>query len=339
MDSAISSTSQRPLSSEYAHAPETFALEVPHAPPMPAPLSQFSVPRSLAGVQLLERAHQALQHQLAAELNASEEGTRRIRLSFVQQEVRVLASTVECCKATLTEADRVRVDQQMQTMADAINKELPEELQDNAVTANEFFDKLIDLIDVIKDQYLGAYTHILDAYQKFFAAFTSNVTSEMWDWVAAGQEGKEIYLNGIEFHKAFDKLQQEFSLPNSAAILFPAPGRPAASQQDAIKWQQALGLPPDTVQWSPSRGYVVVMDLGPIKELKDGTPNRQATWDPARFQVWQSGFNAQEERMKNQLQSLGQKYSNANSYHDNFNRTLSAHLSQFADMLKHMSTW
>ena len=339
MSIAINSTPHHPLSSEHSHAPETLAFEVPHAAPMPAPLSKNGVPGRLASVQLLEHAHQALQHQLATELNAAEEVTQRIRLSFVQQEVHVFASTVECCTATLAEAGRLRADQHLKKMAEAINKDLPAELQDTPMAANEFFDKLIDLIGIIKDQYLGAYTHILDAYQKFFAAFTSNVTSEMWDWVAAGNEGKDIYFSGDLFHAAFNELQREFSLPNSAAILFPAPGRPAASQQDAIKWQLALGLPPDTVQRSPSGGYAVVMDLGPLRELKEGTPNRFVTWDPARFQVWQSGFNAQEERMKNQLQSLGQKYSNANSYHDNFNRTLSAHLSQFADMLKHMSTW
>lgn len=60
------------------------------------------------------------------------------------------------------------------------------------------------------------------------------------------------------------------------------------------------------------------------------------TWDTAKFQAWQTGFNAQEERMKNMLQSFTQKYSNANSYHDNFNKTLSSHLNQFSDMLRAM---
>jgi invasin D len=36
------------------------------------------------------------------------------------------------------------------------------------------------------------------------------------------------------------------------------------------------------------------------------------------------------------LQSFTQKYSNANSYHDNFNKTLSSHLNQYSDMLKAM---
>ncbi|MFK8330070.1 IpaD/SipD/SspD family type III secretion system needle tip protein [Pseudomonas sp. BJa5] len=204
--------------------------------------------------------------------------------------------------------------------------------------ADEFFEKLIDLIGLIKDEYLSPYTHILDSYQKFFAAFTSKITSDMQWWIGSAEEGKKVTIDGAVFHQKFDELIREFTLPNSAAVLFPEPGRPAASQQEAEKWQAALGLPASSVKRLSTGGYGVVMDLSPIDVLKAGTPNFHDTWDTARFQAWQSGFNAQEERMKNQLQSFTQKFSNANSYHDNFNKTLSSHLSQFADMLKHMTT-
>lgn len=206
------------------------------------------------------------------------------------------------------------------------------------LAADEFFEKLIDLIGLIKDGYLGPYTHILDSYQKFFAAFTSKITSDMQWWIGSADEGKKVTIDGAVFHQKFDELIREFSLPNSAAVLFPEPGRPAASLQDAQKWQAALGLPASSVKLLPTGGYGVIMDLTPIEVLKAGTPNYYDSWDTAKFQAWQSGFNAQEERMKNQLQSFTQKFSNANSYHDNFNRTLSAHLSQYADMLKHMTT-
>lgn len=206
------------------------------------------------------------------------------------------------------------------------------------LAADEFFEKLIDLIGLIKDGYLGPYTHILDSYQKFFAAFTSKITSQMHLWINGTNEGKEVQIFGQLFHSAFNELIHEFSLPQSAAVLFPQPGRPAASLQDAQKWQAALGLPASAVTPLPTGGYGVVMDLTPIEVLKAGTPSSVEVWDTAKFQAWQSGFNAQEERMKNQLQSFTQKFSNANSYHDNFNKTLSAHLSQYADMLKHMTT-
>ncbi|MNL12862.1 Invasin IpaD [compost metagenome] len=73
--------------------------------------------------------------------------------------------------------------------------------------------------------------------------------------------------------------------------------------------------------------------------MLDSVPNPwvgMVVWDTAKFQAWQTGFNSQEERMKNMLQSFTQKYSNANAYHDNFNKTLSSHLNQYADMLKAM---
>ncbi|MBH3427336.1 IpaD/SipD/SspD family type III secretion system needle tip protein [Pseudomonas alkylphenolica] len=202
----------------------------------------------------------------------------------------------------------------------------------------EFFEKLIDLIGLIKEKYLGPYTHILESYQKFFAAFTSKITSEMQWWIGSADEGKKVTINGGVFHRELDKLIRDFSLPNAAAVLFPEPGHPAATLEEAQKWQAALGLPASSVQRLPTGGYGVVMDLAPIKAIKAGTPSTYQVWDTARFQAWQHGFNAQEESMKNQLQSFTQKFSNANSYHDTFNRTLSAHLKDYTDLLKHMST-
>lgn len=202
----------------------------------------------------------------------------------------------------------------------------------------EFFEKLIGLIGLIKEKYLGVYTHILESYQKFFAAFTSKVTSEMQWWIGSADEGKKVTINGGVFHRELDKLIRDFSLPNAAAVLFPEPGRPAATLEDAQKWQAALGLPPSSVKQLPTGGYGVVMDLAPIRSMKAGTPSNYQVWDTARFQAWQHGFNAQEESMKNQLQSFTQKLSSANSYHDTYNRTLSAHLKEYTDLLKHMTT-
>ncbi|RWU17999.1 IpaD/SipD/SspD family type III secretion system needle tip protein [Pseudomonas alkylphenolica] len=201
-----------------------------------------------------------------------------------------------------------------------------------------FFEKLTELIGLIKEKYLSQYTHILESYQKFFAAFTSRITADMQWWIGSADEGKKVTIRGDTFHREFDKLIRDFSLPNAAAVLFPEPGHPEATLEDAQKWQAALGLPASSVKQLPTGGYGVVIDLAPIRSMKAGTPSNYQVWDTAKFQAWQHGFNAQEEAMKNQLQAFTQKFSNANSYHDNFNRTLSAHMKEFADLLKHMTT-
>lgn len=47
-----------------------------------------------------------------------------------------------------------------------------------------------------------------------------------------------------------------------------------------------------------------------------GAPGKDSKleMDNAKYQAWQSGFKAQEENMKTTLQTLTQKYSNANSF-------------------------
>lgn len=207
---------------------------------------------------------------------------------------------------------------------------------------NDFFDKLIELIELIKNGYLAGYEHIIKAYSDFFAAFNDAITAKLKDWIVGREEGKYVHFHVHELKAALEKLIAQFSHPNDAAKLFPAPGKEGASKEEAEKWLKALGLPDSCLKQNADGTYCVVMDLGPLTTMLSSVPpqgdgNDGWAWmDTAKFQAWQTGFNAQEERLKNMLQSLTQKYSNANSYHDNFNKTLSSHLNQFADMLKAM---
>lgn len=202
---------------------------------------------------------------------------------------------------------------------------------------NDFFDKLLELIDLIKNGYLAGYEHIIAAYSDFFKDFNTEITAKMKEWIEGANDGKEIKLNAGQIRLALQALISKYSHPNPASVLFPAPGMEGASKEEAEKWLKALGLPASCLKENADGTFCVVIDLGPLTTMVDNLPpGTWVTWDTAKFQSWQTGFNAQEERMKNMLQSFTQKYSNANSYHDNFNKTLSSHLNQFADMLKAM---
>lgn len=202
---------------------------------------------------------------------------------------------------------------------------------------SEFFDKLIDLIDLIKNGYLAGYEHIIKAYSDFFSDFNGEITAVMEEWIKGVNDGKEVELNAGALHAALTNLIDKYTHPNPASVLFPKPGEGGTSKEEAENWLKALGLPPQCLKKNVDGTWCVVIDTGPLWTMKSGLPSSgTVTWDTAKFNAWQTGFNAQEERMKNMLQSLTQKYSNANSYHDNFNKTLSAHLNQFADMLRAM---
>lgn len=275
---------------------------------------------------------------------------KRIRSEMWTLQLRQYCAELAHCieKAPLNETRRQQLgDQQseiLRSLKESIGQNAPSEIAEaldaEINSSNDFFEKLLELIDLIKNGYLAGYEHIISAYSDFFSDFNTEITAMMKDWVEGVNDGKEVELSAGPLREALEKLIAKYSLPNPAAMLFPAPPDTGASKEDAEKWLKALGLPDSCLQQNPKPNgpWCVVIDIRPLNVMHDGLKDYgdRVKLDTAAFNAWQTGFNAQEDRMKNLLQSLTQKYSNANAYHDNFNKTLSAHLNQFADMLKAM---
>lgn len=262
---------------------------------------------------------------------------KRIRHQMWTQQVGVLGSVVNHCHDLLLEEQRSQVLSELAQIFRELSALSAESCDCGVKSSDDFFDKLLELIDLIKNGYLAGYEHIIAAYSDFFKDFNAEITAKMKDWIEGANDGKEVKLNAGALRAALDSLLAKYSHPNPASVLFPKPGAGGASREEAEKWREALGLPASCLKQNADGSYCVVIDTSPLLTMKNSLPaGGTVTWDTAKFQAWQTGFNAQEERMKNMLQSLTQKYSNANAYHDNFNKTLSSHLNQFADMLKAM---
>lgn len=289
----------------------------------------------------LERSVKKLDRHLERALDGSTGQAKGLRYEMWAQQLQqcFAVMTYSIQAAPLSEGQlRQLADQQDKILNNLYEQRTPPEIGAfNTEEPEDFFKKLRDLIDLIKNGYLAGYEHIIKAYSDFFAEFNSKITAMMKDWVEGANDGKEVKLNAGALHAALTELIAKYTHPESASVLFPKPGDEGASKEEAEKWLQALGLPPQCLKENADGTWCVVIDTGPLWSMTSRLPSSgTVTWDTAKFQAWQTGFNAQEERMKNMLQSLTQKYSNANSYHDNFNKTLSAHLNLFADMLKAM---
>ncbi|MHC8367756.1 IpaD/SipD/SspD family type III secretion system needle tip protein [Pseudomonas sp. ZT5P21] len=269
---------------------------------------------------------------------------KRIRWQMWSQQLRQCGAVMTHCRETLPMERRQRLDVAQESIlldlqtGEPLPAEVAERFNQSLYSSDDFFDKLLELIDLIKNGYLAGYEHIIAAYSEFFKDFNDAITAKLKDWIQGANDGKEVKLNAGEIRLALQALIKKYSHPNPAAVLFPAPGMNGASKEEAEKWLKALGLPASCLKQNADGTFCVVMDLSPLTTMMGSLPPGVywITWDTAKFQAWQTGFNAQEERLKNMLQSFTQKYSNANSYHDNFNKTLSSHLSQYADMLKAM---
>ena len=211
---------------------------------------------------------------------------------------------------------------------------------------DDILDGLQDLIGVIKDDYLDVYARLVEAYAKLYSEFNADILARLTEWVSPqGDDKGTIVLDVGLLEQALQVLISRYSLPNPNSVLFPVPGDDGsvggASKEDALKWLAAMGLPSSCLKQLPDGSYCVVMDLSPFSTMIDGMParngNGKASLLPAGFQAWQAAFNAQQQEVESALQKHTQKYSNANSIHDNVQKVISSTLSALFEMLKAFS--
>lgn len=206
------------------------------------------------------------------------------------------------------------------------------------------WENIATTIGQIGKDYLGVYENVVGQYTDFYKSF-SDILSKMGGWVSAGKDGNKVKLNITELKTALDTLKRNYSLPNKGAVLFPEQGESSgvkgATEGAAKQWASELGLPETCVQNLADGTFVVVVDLKPIDTMisevttqgtADGDGNVEL--DNAKFQAWQAGFKAQEENLKNTLQTFTQKYSNANSLYDNLVKVLSSTISSCVETAK-----
>lgn len=202
------------------------------------------------------------------------------------------------------------------------------------------WEKIAKAIGQIGEEYLGVYENVVSNYTDFYTAY-SNILSQLGSWITPGADGNKVKLNVGALQTALEKLKTDYSLPNKGAVLFPTQsesgGTTGTDIDTAKQWAKELGLPDTCVKQSQDGKYVVVVDLTPVdnmirdvKALGSGV----VELDNAKFQAWQSGFKAQEENLKNTLQTLTQKYSNANSLYDNLVKVLSSTISSCLETAK-----
>lgn len=200
------------------------------------------------------------------------------------------------------------------------------------IQSADFFEQLLAMIGFIKGEYLAVYEALLTKYSDFYKEFNETIMAKMGDWIKGKSDGKEVEISG-DLRDALDALRQKYQQAPDG-VLYPISDEETATQEEARKWAKAMGLPESCVQPDGKGGYRVMMDLSPLDAMIAAAPEGTVTWDTAKFQAWQTGFNSQEGDLKNQLQLFTTKYGNANSYHENFNKILSSQLSQYSEMLK-----
>ncbi|EME8538163.1 SPI-1 type III secretion system needle tip complex protein SipD [Salmonella enterica] len=203
----------------------------------------------------------------------------------------------------------------------------------------EIWDMVSQNISAIGDNYLGVYENVVAVYTDFYQAF-SDILSKMGGWLSPGKDGNTVKLNVNALKSEISNLINKYNQLNKNTILFPTQtggGVTTASRAEAEQWIKELNLP-DSCLKSSGSGFVVLVDMGPLDKMVsdlNGIGSGSALeLDNAKYQAWQSGFKAQEENLKTTLQTLTQKYSNANSLYDNLVKVLSSTISSSLETAK-----
>ncbi|VVP32567.1 hypothetical protein PS865_04439 [Pseudomonas fluorescens] len=205
----------------------------------------------------------------------------------------------------------------------------------------DFFDQLLEMIGFIKSDYLANYEYLIEQYSAFYSDFNKEIMAAMGDFITSKNDGKEVAISG-KLKDALDQLISKYSSAPAGQLFPPANSSQDVTREQADNWAKAMGLDPATAVQLVNNKYVVMMDIAPLTTMRQnlvdmgmtGSPAKEVTVDSAKFQAWQTGFNSQESELKNQLSVFTTKYSNANSYYENFNKILSSQLSQYAELLK-----
>lgn len=196
------------------------------------------------------------------------------------------------------------------------------------ISHRELWQNISNSINDINDQYLKVYESAVSTYTSMYQKF-SDVLSDLAGNISPGKDGNNVKLDW----KTIAFSLQEIINIYSNKPLYPSSG--TVIKEQAEKWSAEFGQGVSTLKESGG-GWVVNINMTPIDKMiqslyKIGGSSSPVEIDNAKYQAWNAGFSAEDESMKNGLQTLVQKYSNANSIFDNLVKVLSSTISSCTD--------
>ncbi|PRP70991.1 hypothetical protein BUE93_09135 [Chromobacterium amazonense] len=327
----------------------------PSASPYPASSAapdnhviEQSAPVSDAVVSALENA-QLKANTLSSILNSAAFSDLALRneRSVVQQQFRTSLAGLSDMGLPFTEAQRQALQEGLTAYVEAGARVPSMQISDDSPRTHsdvDLWELIMAAISGIGNSYLGVYEDVLTKYTEFFKAFSNKILAMMSTWIKPGSDDNTVGLDVNGILGALRDLLNEFSPPNGG-VLLPREGDTEngwyENKSEAEEW--ASELPGSRVVEDPEHSghWKVVIDMGPIDNMiaeleKLGTfgPIDIAYMNNAQFQSWQASFNSQQEILKNALQTLTQKYSNANSTYDNLVKVLSSTISACLETAK-----
>lgn len=197
--------------------------------------------------------------------------------------------------------------------ADVVNKS-----ESSTSSSKEICDAVADAIASMGENYLDIFQEAVEMFASFYADFSEAIAS-LKNYIKA--DGDKIVFDGRGFAAELRSVINKYS--GDAGILYSA-----SSVEEAQAWAKEMGLDPDKCV----DGTNVRINLSSIQKLADDTyKNNNVTLNSAQWAAYQSSVDIVKDSVQTSMQSLTQKYSNANSTFDNLVKILSSTISQLLE--------
>lgn len=192
--------------------------------------------------ELLENSTKTLNRSLENLLECQPDKFQ-LRSQMGAQQVEQYGALITHCLQTLSTEQRQKLfEHSLQKMP--VPAEIVDDFEAGVKSSNDFFDKLLELIDLIKKGYLAGYEHIIAAYSDFFKDFNEEITAKMKDWVEGANEGKEVKLNAGALRAALDNLIKNTPIPTLPLYCSRSPTREALAGKRRKTGEKPWACPP-----------------------------------------------------------------------------------------------
>ncbi|WP_279051182.1 IpaD/SipD/SspD family type III secretion system needle tip protein [Cedecea davisae] len=197
-------------------------------------------------------------------------------------------------------------------------------------------ESVADAIGSMGDGYLDVFQQAVEKYAAFYSDF-SDFISKLKDYMLAGDDGA-VTLDADKFLDALQKLMDKYKSGDNSR-LYPVNG--GASKEECEAWCKEMGLDPDKCLKRVGGSYQVCIDTSPLQEIYNSVTYKEVNvgdihekWmecNSAQWAAWQAGLDMQKDNVQTGMQTLTQKYSNANSTFDNLVKVLSSTITSLLD--------
>lgn len=185
-------------------------------------------------------------------------------------------------------------------------------------SSKEICDAVADAIGSMGENYLDPFQEAVEVYASFYSDFSEAIAS-LKNYIKADDD--KIVFDGEGFAAELSAVTNKYK--GDSGVLYRA-----SSPEEARAWAKEMGLDPDKCVV----GKTVRIDLSPIDKLiADTKKNKNVTLNSAQWAAYQSSVDIVKDSVQTSMQSLTQKYSNANSTFDNLVKILSSTISQLLE--------